>query len=64
MFGINPAGFEEHKKSLTDLEEVDLINRFVHVVDGWLIYTVLVLEEEVEEAAAAAPAVKKQKKAA
>ena len=49
MFGINPAGFEEHKKSLTDLEGVDLIDRFEHVDDDWLIYTVLVLEGEEEK---------------
>ena len=55
---INPDGFEEHKSSLNDLNQIeDLVDRFEKVGDDWPIYAVLTLQEE-------KPASKKQKKEA
>ena len=42
---INPHGFEEHKKTLSDLAETDLIDRLEDVGDDWPIYTLLVPTE-------------------
>ena len=39
---INPDGFEEHKKTLSDLAETDLVDRFESVGDNWPIYALLV----------------------
>lgn len=39
---INPDGFEEHKKTLSDLAETDLVDRFEYVCDYWPIYALLV----------------------
>ena len=39
---VNPDGFEEHKKTLSDLAKIDLVDRFEHVGDDWPIYAVLV----------------------
>lgn len=39
---VNPDGFEEHKKTLSDLAELDLVDRFENVGDDWPIYAVLV----------------------
>ena len=47
---INPDGFEEHKKTLSDLAETDLVDRFEHVRDDWPIYALLVpIEGDKEE---------------
>ena len=45
---INPDGFEEHKKTLSDLAEIDLVDRFEHVGNDWPIYAVLVPTEGTE----------------
>ena len=45
---INPDGFEEHKKTLSDLAETDLVGRFEYVGDDWPIYAVLVPTEGTE----------------
>jgi hypothetical protein len=42
---VNPVGFEEHKKTLSDLAEVDLVNRFENVGGDWPIYALLVPAE-------------------
>ena len=42
MRAVNPDGFEEHKKTLSDLAEIDLVDRFANVGDDWPIYAVLV----------------------
>ena len=45
---INPNGFEEHKKTLSDLAETDLVDRFECVGNDWPIYAVLVPTEGTE----------------
>ena len=45
---INPYGFEEHKKTLSDLAETDLVDRFECVGNDWPIYAVLVPTEGTE----------------
>ena len=45
---INPDGFEEHKKTLSDLADIDLVDRFEYVDDEWPIYAVLVPTEGAE----------------
>ena len=42
---VNPNGFEEHKKTLSDLAEIDLVDRFENVGDDWPIYALLVPTE-------------------
>ena len=42
---VNPDGFEKHKKTLSDLVKIDLVDRFEEVGDGWPIYALLVPTE-------------------
>ena len=46
MRAVNPDGFEEHKKTLSDLAEIDLVDRFEKVCDDWPIYALLVPTED------------------
>ena len=55
VYGINPAGFEDHKTSLAELTDTDLVGRFVHVGDDWLIYAVLVLDDGTDATDDSAP---------
>ena len=43
---INPAGFEAHKKTLTDLADTDLVDRVESVGSDWPVYVVFKITDK------------------